>query len=302
MKKTTVSIGIPAFNEQANIAKLISLLLKQKKDGYSLKEIIIVSDKSTDQTVEEIRKFKSKKIILMKNRKRLGQAGSQNKIVKKFHGDVLVLLNADVLPQEASFISKIIKPLRNPDVGLCAPRIIPIPAQNFFEEIINFSIFLKEAMFENWNGGNNIYLCSGRGRAFSREFAKGIFWKESVAEDAYSYLYCIEKGYKFKYVQNAKLLFKSPDNLADHIKQSARFLNSKKILARTFDNEFIEKSYAIPLRKSLSASLYYLLRKPFLFISYIFIFLVIKLTPNKKQYANSHWQISISSKSLSKNL
>jgi len=53
MKKLiTVSIGIPAYNEEANIGKLLSSLIKQKEAGFIIKEIIVVSDQSTDKTDE----------------------------------------------------------------------------------------------------------------------------------------------------------------------------------------------------------------------------------------------------------
>lgn len=49
MKKLSVSVGIPAYNEEQNIASLIFGILKQKVNNITLKEIIVISDGSTDK-------------------------------------------------------------------------------------------------------------------------------------------------------------------------------------------------------------------------------------------------------------
>src|SRR5690242_10839999 len=98
MKKLSVSVGIPAYNEEANIKALLLSILSQKGNNFTLKEIIVVSDCSNDNTVAEVKNVKSKKIILIQNRKRSGAAIGQNKIVDFFSGEVLVIFNADVIP------------------------------------------------------------------------------------------------------------------------------------------------------------------------------------------------------------
>ena len=50
-KKLTVTIGIPAYNEEANVRNLLVSLLAQKETNFKLQEIIVVSDGSTDKTV-----------------------------------------------------------------------------------------------------------------------------------------------------------------------------------------------------------------------------------------------------------
>ena len=50
VKKQTVTIGIPAYNEEQNIGVLLSKLLAQKQIHYKLKEILIYLDGSIDHT------------------------------------------------------------------------------------------------------------------------------------------------------------------------------------------------------------------------------------------------------------
>ena len=52
MKKLTVTIGIPAYNEEKNIGRLLKSLSNQKGDDFTLNEIVVLSDGSTDMTNE----------------------------------------------------------------------------------------------------------------------------------------------------------------------------------------------------------------------------------------------------------
>ena len=56
MKKLRISIGIPAYNEGGNIARLLRSVLGQKKREL-IDEIIVISDGSSDNTVSEVKTF-----------------------------------------------------------------------------------------------------------------------------------------------------------------------------------------------------------------------------------------------------
>jgi len=299
MKKLSVTIGIPAYNEGANIKNLLLSLLNQKNPNYILKKIIVISDNSSDNTVAEVKSVNNKKIKLIENDERKGQAVGQNKIIENFDSDILVLLNADILPKGKLFISRLIIPiLKNPKVGIVCPKMIPVKEQNFFGGIINYSVNFKDYIFENWRNGGNIQMCKGAARAFSKEFAKKISWPESLSEDAFSYLYAVTSGYKFVLNRYSKAYFKSPDNFMDHIRQSARFMEGPKIMSRYFDKDVVASEYALPKTISFSAAVRFFLLNPVLFSSYVLTFLVIKINPNKGGFAKSKWQISKSSKML----
>ncbi len=300
MKKyLNLSIGIPAYNEEKNIKKLLKNILKQNCNNYKLIEIIVVSDKSTDSTVKEILSLKSNKIKIIKNNKRLGQALSQNKIINIFSGDILLLLNADVLTYDNNFITKLIKPFYSKkNIGLVSPITVPQFGDNLFEKAINYSHFYKNYVFANWQKGKNLYMCSGRCRAFSREFAKKIKWETSLSEDAYSYLQSVELGYEFKLVTSAKLIFKSPDNFSDHLKQSGRFSQGPKIMSNYFQKGLVKNEYQIPFEIAFINACIFFAKNPLLFTTYLFILLIIKINPKKATYANIKWDISESSKNL----
>ena len=84
--KKSVSIGIPAYNEEENIKILLSSVLAQKQDNFIIKEIVVVSDGSTDETGNRVLEIRNKIIKLFKNNQRIGQVLTQNIIVKKLTG------------------------------------------------------------------------------------------------------------------------------------------------------------------------------------------------------------------------
>ena len=57
----TVTVAICACNEEANIGRLIKSILEQKESSFRFEKLFVVSDGSTDKTVEIIKSFNSPK-------------------------------------------------------------------------------------------------------------------------------------------------------------------------------------------------------------------------------------------------
>ena len=105
----SVSIAIPAFNEAENIKHLLGSILSQKTRGFILKEILVISDGSTDETVRFARSVKDKRISVFDDKKRLGKSARLQTAFNAFRGDVLFLLDADIVITDSALLSKIIK-------------------------------------------------------------------------------------------------------------------------------------------------------------------------------------------------
>lgn len=105
VEKMSVSIGIPAYNEESNIKYLLESILKQKPLSYYLKEIIVLSDGSTDKTEYIVKKMihQYPVIKLINDGKRLGHTGRLNQLYKLNTSDILIQVDADV--QLAHYLS-----------------------------------------------------------------------------------------------------------------------------------------------------------------------------------------------------
>src|SRR5690349_19774683 len=104
MKKLTLTIGIPAYNEEKNIAALLRNILDQEiPNNIIAKNIIVISDGSTDNTIINAKQVKNKIVKIIDVNKRQGIAESQNKLIKMCNTDILVILNADIMPEGKEF-------------------------------------------------------------------------------------------------------------------------------------------------------------------------------------------------------
>src|SRR6266436_5604027 len=91
--KPLVSILIPAFNAQEWIADTLRSAVAQT---WEQKEIIIVDDGSTDQTLAIARRFESEKIRVV-TQKNQGAAAARNECFSLSSGDYIQWLDADDL-------------------------------------------------------------------------------------------------------------------------------------------------------------------------------------------------------------
>jgi len=301
INKLKISVGIPAFNEGANIKHLLKLLLSQNRYNFELAEILVISDGSTDNTVAEANSIGDEIIKVIDLPERHGKAEVQNKLLSISTGDVVVLLDADILPGNNNYLMNMIAPFyMDNGIGLISSGGTPALAQTFVENIINFSVSLKTEIFENYKGGRNIYACHGYSRAFSRALAEKLKWPTSIAEDSYSYLRSNELGYSFYYASNAKILFRSPQNIYDHFKQSSRFIASRSKLKHYFPHDVVKKCFSLPFGLVFMKSAKYFFKNPILLISYGLTYAFVHISSKVGATSIEKWDQSESSKSIIK--
>jgi cellulose synthase/poly-beta-1,6-N-acetylglucosamine synthase-like glycosyltransferase len=103
MKKfENVSIVMPCFNEGESIGKAIEHLLRLNwpKDKF---EIIVVDDKSTDNSADVVRKYEKKynNVRLIVNRRNSGGAAEPTNIgIKNAKYDYIAIADADSFPEK----------------------------------------------------------------------------------------------------------------------------------------------------------------------------------------------------------
>jgi len=98
---TTLSIVIPAYNEEPTIHLILDKVCKVRLPGDLKKEIIIVDDCSKDNTYATIQKYIAdydtrKEIQLFKHEKNAGKGAALHTGIAKATGEVLVIQDADL--------------------------------------------------------------------------------------------------------------------------------------------------------------------------------------------------------------
>lgn len=299
IKKTTVTIAIPAYNEAANIGRLLQALLRQQTKTFLLKLILVVSDGSTDDTAAEVKKITSNKIRLIIQRRRQGLNFTQNRILKQAATDVLVLLNGDVCPKDKHFLENLIRPLvHDRHIGMTGARLECLAHNTLVGRALRQGHGLKETIFAKINGGNNVYHCHGQARALARRFYRNFHWPYDCPEDAYSYFACVARGFKFVFVPNAVAQFSLSANLADHFQQSRRFHHGQKLVEKYFNQTIVRAGYRLPGLLSLYYLLLVLFRHPLLVLHYLGIIIFVAVFGKSKFVDHSQFAVSRSTKTL----
>lgn len=252
----TITVGIPAYNEEANIGNLLEDLRKQKSRRFSIAKIIVACDAPSDHTVEIVKRHAKhdKRIRLVWGRKRLGQTARLNQLFHLNTSDYLVCFDADVALPKATTLETLVAPLTKSNrVGLVGANLQPARAENAFEHAMN-------VMFEIWYqvrlqylNGHNIFSHLGAAFAIKRELAESVnFPAKIVANQHFLYITTIEKGWQFKFERKAKVIFRSPSCLADYRTQGSRALTEKSQLA-TYFGDHIRNYFVTPFNYKLHA-------------------------------------------------
>ncbi len=100
----SVSVVIPAYNEEATVAEVVSVA---RKLSY-VDEVIVVDDGSTDRTVEEAESAGATVISHIMNE---GKGSAIKTGFKNSHGDIVAFIDADVSNFTSEKIDKIIRPI-----------------------------------------------------------------------------------------------------------------------------------------------------------------------------------------------
>ncbi len=125
-----VSIAVPAYNEERNIAQLIDSLRSQRTQFAEIVEIVVIASGCTDRTALLVRERQARAgipIVLIEEAERRGKVAAINTYLSERHPDVdaVCLCSADLLVTR-DVIEKLVCCLRDhPDVGMCGGRPLP---------------------------------------------------------------------------------------------------------------------------------------------------------------------------------
>jgi glycosyltransferase involved in cell wall biosynthesis len=299
-KKQTVTIGIPAYNEELNIRALIRDLFRQKEKNYSIQNIFVSSDGSNDKTVSIIRKMNNRKIRVFDNKDRKGIARGLNQILETANTDIVVTLDADIRIKDNRFIEKLILPITTQKADLTSSAIREYNPKSFFAKTLEVSMRIKSIIFDQFNYGNNLYTCHGLARAYSKKLYKKLRFPISVGNDMYSYLYCVAYKYTYAYAKDAIAWYRLPETYSDHKKQSLRFFVSGNEQVKYFGKKLIDESITIPrdiYKKSMFKVLPIIIQNPLKTMAYYIIQLTLRFE-SKSHIETDTWDIALSSKKI----
>ncbi len=136
-KKNTLSIIIPAKNEEKFLSKTLRVLKSQKNIG-NMEIIVAISPETNDKTREIAKKYGCKIV----NGGRL--ATGRNNGSKKASHDILFFLDADTYPVKEDFIFKALKEIHSKELDVAGTLLLPEYKGKGIKKIIYEKIYQIE--------------------------------------------------------------------------------------------------------------------------------------------------------------
>ncbi|MBI4502656.1 MAG: glycosyltransferase [Gemmatimonadetes bacterium] len=120
----SVSIVIPAYNEAAVIGRTLTRLL-QADYPPDRRQIIVISDASTDGTDDIVRSFAERGVELMRMNTRGGKTRNENAVIPLLRGEII--MNTDAAMQiHPQAIKALVGAMADPTVGVASGRDVSV--------------------------------------------------------------------------------------------------------------------------------------------------------------------------------
>ena len=127
------SVGIMAYNEEANIAHALDSILRQELTGKQIREVIVVASGCQDRTADIVADMASRepRVRLIEQERREGKASAINLFIGEAKCPVLVMVSADVMVENGAF-DVLLQHFDDPAVGMVGGHPIPVNASGTF--------------------------------------------------------------------------------------------------------------------------------------------------------------------------
>lgn len=253
-EKIGCSIGIMAYNEEANIGRTLQSVLAQTGPSIIINEVIVVASGCTDRTIPIVTEMAAQevRIRLFVQEKREGKASAINLFLKQATSPVAVLIGADVIP-ETSAIEYLCAPFQDPTIGMVGGRPVPVNDPN---------TFMGHAVHLLWrlhDGVARIHPKLGEVIAF-RNVISGIPTDSAVDEISIQALIS-QLGFRLIYRPECVVYNKGPLTVRDFLKQRRRiYAGHLKVLRQ--QNYEASTMKVSPIFRQLISARHYALSTP----------------------------------------
>ncbi len=300
--KPTLTIGIPAYNEEKNIGNLLNSICSQEYNSIELRSIIVVCDGCTDETVNIVNSFaKNNSIInIHVTNNRSGKAAGLNKIYKLANTDYLITIDADVIFLGVKNIDLMAKEIINDKrINLVGPCHVPTQCKTMVGNFSRLSALMFLDAVAEYNNGSNFYSC------MSVEFMRKSFYKSfvfpdgTIADQCYAYGQSIKNSiYGYKLVRDAKVVFGVAQTIHDWRTLSVRSTIGDKADTIKHFGKSILPLYTMPRSILIISILKWFLKSPLYSLGAIIMNIYVRMFPYSHGVKRGIWEMVDSSKEI----
>lgn len=209
------SVGIMAYNEQANIAAAVGSILGQEITSGRITELIVVASGCQDRTTDIVASIvrRDQRVRLIEQERREGKASAINLFIGAARAPVLVMVSADVLVEGGTF-EALLRHFDDPAVGMVGGHPTPVNSE---------ATFLGHAVHLQWRLHDQVARQApklGEIVAF-RNVVPSIPLDTAVDEISIQALIS-QLGYRLVYEPQALVFNRGPATVRDFLRQRRR--------------------------------------------------------------------------------
>ncbi len=217
----TISVLIPAYNEEGTIANTVNAVLDQDYPKNKI-EIIAINDGSRDGTLIELKKFGNKIKIL--DKKNSGKADSLNQALKIAKGELFAVIDADAYPEKKA-IKQMVSFFEEKGVSLVTSTILVKNRKKILEymQAVEYAVIAwTRKLFQYLEG---IYVAPGPLSIYKRKqfISYGGFDPENLTEDIEATWKVLSHNKKVRIDLRSKVYTTVPSKLKVWWKQRIRW-------------------------------------------------------------------------------
>ena len=219
-----ISFLVPAYNEQATLKNTIESLVKVNY-AKRKKEIIIINDGSTDDTLKIAKSLERKySFVKVLDKPNSGKANSLNKAIKIASGELIAVVDADSYPKEDAVV-KMVGYFGDDKVAAVTSRVLVKNKKNYLErfQVLDYSIIAWTRKLLDFV--DSVYVTNGPLSIYKKSVVEKIggFDPNNLTEDIEITWHLLSEGYKTRMSYDAIVYTSVPDNLRGWIKQRVRW-------------------------------------------------------------------------------
>ena len=215
----TVTWIVPCFNEEAVISSKIENLMALDYPKNKL-EVILITDGSTDRTVEYAKSYKEVKVLHQNTR--AGKAAAENRAMKFANGEIIVFNDANTMVSSKA-LKHMIKHYADPQVGGVSGAKGIIVDQKDTAASEGEGLYWKyESMIKNADSNfNSLMGAAGELVSFRSELVMDLP-EDTILDDFMQSFNILKQGYIMIYEPKAKAEETSSINVEEELKRKMR--------------------------------------------------------------------------------
>lgn len=296
----TVTVCIPAHNEEGNIHNLLSTIVRQKLTHGRLSHVLVLCDGCTDATVAIAKEFAKQRHIIsvIDDGKRLGKHRRLLSAFRSYDTDIVVVFDGDTLLSHALVLEELLLPFRDSSVSLVGGNNIPVPDAGLENYLINSWTLFWFGIKQHIRKGVHIHNVRSCCLAMRRGLIRDLVWPEQLqSHGQFLYLEALRTKTRFEFASKATVWYRNPTTLADYAIQKKRGVGKWKDFSKRFGSWVLAEYRVTKMEKALAVA-YLFVRHPITsIIACSFRLFLIMYFKQKQDSATSHfWAIAETTK------